>query len=284
VDYRQSPAEVIRVVGESLRDAGIEGVATEPAPDCVFRDVQASYARYAARYWLTDIARDFAIDSLVMSRVYAALQRARIAQALPEHAVLLTEHSSERAAELERIDHARRRGALDQVEILRPLGEEDRETLADRLQYAPFARGEMLTRQGEPGDWLYLITSGDVSVRVAADDGFEREVARLGPGDFLGEMSLMTGERRSATVVAASAVECYRLDKDAFQQVLRQRPAIAEPVAEVLARRRVELTAARENLDLEARTRRVAATQVDLLRRIRDFFGLSQEGERRAAH
>ena len=221
---------------------------------------------------------------MVLTRAYFALQRAGIALAVPEHAVLLTEQSDERAAGLRRTDLARRRLALDRVEVLRPLGDEDRDTLAGRLHFAPFARGEMLTRQGEPGDWLYLITAGEVSVRVAVDGGLEQEVARLGPGDFVGEMSLMTGERRSATVVASTGVECYRLDKEAFQDVLRQRPAIAEPVAEVLARRRVELTAVRENLDHEVMTRRVAAAQVDLLRRIRDFFGLHHEGDSRHAH
>jgi small-conductance mechanosensitive channel len=282
VDLRQAPPEVVRVVAEALADVQIPGMASDPPPDCLFREVQQSFARYAVRYWLTDFERDVATDSVVLTRVYFALQRAGIALAVPEHAVLLTEQSSERTAELERADHARRRRALDQVEILRPLGDVDRDLLAARLQYAPFARDELLTRQGEPGDWLYLVTAGEVSVRVAVSPGLEQEVARLGPGDFVGEMSLMTGEHRSATVVATTAVECYRLDKAAFQEVLRQRPAIAEPVAEVLARRRVELTAARENLDQEARTRRVAAAQVDLLRRIRDFFGLHQEEPHRA--
>ena len=278
VDLRQSPSEVVRVVTEAIVDAHIPGVAAEPAPDCLFRDVQQSFARYAVRYWLTDLERDLATDSVVLTRAYFALQRAGIALAVPEHAVLLTEQSDERAAGLRRTDLARRRLALDRVEVLRPLGDEDRDTLAGRLHFAPFARGEMLTRQGEPGDWLYLITAGEVSVRVAVDGGLEQEVAQLGPGDFVGEMSLMTGERRSATVVASTGVECYRLDKEAFQDVLRQRPAIAEPVAEVLARRRVELTAVRENLDHEVMTRRVAAAQVDLLRRIRDFFGSPSRG------
>jgi len=284
VDLRQSPPEVVRVVAEALEHLSIPGVSPDPPPDCLFRDVQQSFARYAVRYWLTDFERDVPADSAVLTRVFFALQRAGIALAVPEHSVLLTEQSQERTDALEKTDHARRRRALEQVEILRPLDEADRETLADRLHYAPFARGEMLTRQGEPGDWLYLITAGEVSVRVAADGGLEQEVARLGPGDFLGEMSLMTGERRAATVIASTSVECYRLDKASFEDVLHQRPAVAEPVAEVLARRRVELTAARENLDQEARTRRVAAAQVDLLRRIRDFFGLQHDGEARRAH
>ena len=141
----------------------------------------------------------------------------------------------------------------------------------------------MLTRQGEPGDFLFLLTAGEVSVRVAAEEGLDREVARLRAGDFFGEMSLMTGERRSATVTATTPVECYLLDKAAFETVLRGRPAVAAPLAEVLAHRRVELLAARDGLDQEARSRQVAAAQVDLLRRIRDFFGLQDDGRHHAA-
>jgi small-conductance mechanosensitive channel/CRP-like cAMP-binding protein len=274
VAFAHPPHEVERVVTEALLHAPLERVAPDPPPDCHFRDVQASNARYAVRYWLTDIANDLAADSLVLARVHAALQRAGIPLAVPEQQVLLTEQSQERTAGLARDERARRLSALQQVELLRPLDAADRELLADHLRHAPFARGEVLTRQGEPGDFLFLVTAGEVTVRVATGGGLEREVARLGRGDFFGEMSLMTGEKRSATVTAATPVECYLLDKAAFETVLRGRPAVAEPLAEVLAQRRVGLLAARDGLDQEARSRQVAAAQVDLLRRIRDFFGL----------
>jgi small-conductance mechanosensitive channel/CRP-like cAMP-binding protein len=283
VEFRQPPHEVVRVVEEALVQAPLDRVAADPPPDCLFRDVQASNARYAVRYWLSDLANDLPTDSLVLTRVHAALRRAGIALAVPEQQVLLTEQSQERAADLARVERARRLDALEQVGLLRPLDAADRELLADHLRHAPFARGEVLTRQGEPGDWLFLVTAGEVAVRVATEGGLDREVARLRAGDFFGEMSLMTGERRSATVTATTPVECYLLDKAAFETVLRGRPAVAVPLAEVLAHRRVGLLAARDGLDQEARSRQVAAAQVDLLRRIRDFFGLQDDGRHHAA-
>jgi CRP-like cAMP-binding protein len=131
-----------------------------------------------------------------------------------------------------------------------------------------------MTRQGGEGHWLYLVLEGEASVRVAVDDQTGREVARLEAGSFFGEMSLMTGAPRSATVVALTNVECYRLDKTAFHEILRERPELADQVAEILAKRRVELEAARENLDVEALRRRVAAAKHDLLGSIGHFFGL----------
>jgi len=282
VDFRTSPAEVARVVVEALTQAPILHVAAEPPPHCVLMDLHESYARYAARYWLTELAFDDGTDSVVRNRLYFALKRAGISFSIPAHAVFLTEESAEREEKKDREDIERRSEALERVDLFRPLTDEDRQQLARSLFYAPFVTGEVLTRQGAEGHWLYLILKGDVSVHVKSE-GLEKEIARLGGGDFFGEMSLMTGAARSATVVALTPVECYRLDKAAFQQVIRERPAIAEPVAEILARRRTELIAVREGLDQEAQRRHFAAAKSDLLGRIRDFFGLSDDPPKRAS-
>lgn len=283
VDYRTSPAEVARVVTEALNAAPIQHVAAEPAPHCIVMDLHESYMRYAARYWLTELAYDDGTDSVVRNRLYFALKRAGIAFSIPAHAIFMTEESAERAELKGRKEMERRADALEGVDLFRPLTDDDRHQLAESLFYAPFVTGEVLTRQGAEGHWLYLILKGEVSVQVKADEGLEKEVARLRAGDFFGEMSLMTGELRSATVVALTPVDCYRLDKAAFQRVIRERPAIAEPVAEILARRRTELVAVREGLDQEAQRRHFAAAKSDLLGRIRDFFGLSDEAPKRAA-
>jgi small-conductance mechanosensitive channel/CRP-like cAMP-binding protein len=282
VDFRTSPADVVRVTVDALTQAPIPFVAADPPPHCVLMDLHESYARYAVRYWLTELAFDDGTDSVVRTRIYFALKRAGIGFSIPAHAVFLTEESAQRKEQKERHELERRAEALEHVDLFRPLTAEDRQRLAGSLYYAPFVTGEVLTRQGAEGHWLYLILGGEVSVHVQSDEGLEKEVARLGPGDFFGEMSLMTGAARSATVVALTPVECYRLDKDAFQQIIRDSPAIAEPVAEILARRRTGLMAARENLDQEAQRRHFAAAKLDLLGRIRDFFGLSDEPPRRA--
>src|SRR5262249_45644797 len=97
------------------------------------------------------------------------------------------------------------------------------------------------------------------------------------PGNFFGEMSLMTGARRTATVVALTDVECYRLDKAGFQDILHERPQIAEGVAAILASRKAGLMAVLEGLDHEARDRRLADESRAILHKIRDFFGLSDD-------
>ena len=132
-----------------------------------------------------------------------------------------------------------------------------------------------MTRQGAEAHWLYIIKTGEAEVRVVADGtGLSEKVATLPAGAFFGEMGLMTGEPRTATVIATTDTECYRLDKEAFHDILRKRPEIAEDISLILARRRVELDGVREGLNEEAMRRRLHHTQHEFLNRIRSFFKL----------
>ena len=158
--------------------------------------------------------------------------------------------------------------------MFQALTDEERRALAGRLRVAPFVRGEAITRQGAEAHWLYLITRGDAEVRISVDGNLTEQVATLHQGGFFGEMGMMTGEPRSATVIALTDVECYRVDKEAFNDILKQRPEIAEDISEQLARRRVELDAAREDLNEEAMQARMRHHQGDFLNRIRHFFSL----------
>ncbi len=271
VDYRFQPSDVIEQVTRAVCAAKLDRVSAEPAPNTVLMELGDSYGRFAVRYWLKDIAVDDPTDSEVRTLIYFALQRVGMRLAIPAHAIFVTEESSERAEKKLKGEIQRRRKALQHVELFSALSEEEQETLARGLTYVPFTRGEVITRQGAEAHWLYLIDDGDVSIRVG-EAGIEKEVAKLQGGSFFGEMSLLTGERRSATVVALSDVECFRLDKDVFKAVITRRPDLAEHVAKVLAGRKVELNAIRSGMDLEASKR--TSTEADLLKKIRDFFSL----------
>ena len=266
VDFRTSPTDVIRTVRAAVVGARIENVASSPAPHVLFLGIRDSFAHYAVRFWLADLAIDDPTDSEVRTRLYFALRRAGIPMSIPAAALFVTEDDHSRQERKLADEHARKLAAL---------GAEDRAWLADELELAPFTRDEQMTRQGAADDYLYVIVDGEAVVHVSAA-GAEREVARLGPGTFFGEMSLITGEHRSATVIAVGDVITYRLGKDAFQELLRRHPELAEGVAEVLARRRVELAAARDGLDSATRATRMATDKQDLLGRIRGFFGLGE--------
>lgn len=273
VDFRYAPNEVIEAVQPALRAEAIANVAQSPQPDCIFLDFRDSYAQYAVRYWLTDLAADDPTNSIVRTRIYVALRRANIPMSIPAHSIFVTDDDASRRAQKADRELTDLVEAIGRVELFGTLTEDERRELASGLKFAPFVRGEAMTRQGAEAHWLYLIIKGQAEVWVTVDGSRSSEkVATLGAGDFFGEMGLMTGAPRSATVIALSDVECYRLDKETFKSTLKSRPEIANDISEVLAERRVELEAAKEELTDEVKTIRLRRHQNDLLRRIQNFF------------
>jgi small-conductance mechanosensitive channel/CRP-like cAMP-binding protein len=279
VDFRTPPTQVIHVVQEALHDCHIEYVATDPAPQCILMELGESYGKYAVRYWLTDPRFDDPTDSVIRTRVYFALQRDHIPPSMPAVAAFLTEESAERKATKERVEHDHRKAILARIDLFSALPDDVLDHLADGLRPAPFAAGEVMTRQGAEAHWLYLVVSGQARVLVSTEGAPPVEIAKLKAGNFFGEMSLLTGQPRNATVIAETFVDCYRLDRVVAAELLRQRPQFAQQLAEVLATRQVDIDHLKENLDKEAHAQRVKDTTTILLERIRHFFALDEEEE-----
>ena len=273
VDFRFAPTEVIAAVEGALRGEPIQHIADEPSIHCIVTEFSDSYITYAVRYWLTDLALTDPTNSVVRTRIYTALKRADILLSIPAQTLFISEDDApHRQQKIER-EVVHRMKVLREVELFHTLTEDEQRHLAEHLSVAPFVIGEALTRQGSEAHWLYVITKGEVEVRVSVDGTqLSKKVATLNAGNFFGEMGMMTGARRSATVVATADTECYRLDKEAFQNVIRRRPEIAEDISHVLANRRVDLEAAREGLNDAAAKQLLQSEQGDLLRRIREFF------------
>jgi small-conductance mechanosensitive channel/CRP-like cAMP-binding protein len=277
VDFRYSPADVIDAVDAAFTDHEIPRVSRSPRPHTLLFDIAASEAKYGVRYWINDLTQDDPIDSDVRQAIHNALKRAHIPLSIPAQAVFLTVEDEDRRHRKEDEESRRRLNALRRVDLFQHLQPEELETLAHGMGHEPFAANEIMTRQGTKADWLYLIIRGRADVLVEDEDGDTSKVSELGPGSFFGEMGLITGEPRTATVIARSEVDTYRLDKEAFEEVLRSRPAIAAEVSGILAARRIELEAARESLDAAARARRLRNTRNALLERIQLFFGLEEQ-------
>ena len=268
VDIGTAPGEVCRVLEEAVRNASIPGVCDTPQPDAVLLDLQPRAGLYALRYWLSDFARDDPTDSLVRMHIVAALARHDIRLGVHYTEQLnLQDDEAHRQAERSR-ERERRLRALERVEIFATLSPEERETLADHLVRAPFAAGDVMTRQGAVAHWLYLVIAGEAEV-WAERDGVRTQVSTLGPGSVFGEMGMMTGAPRQATVTARTDVDCYRLDKEGFGSIIKGRPDIAGEISRVLSTRGAELR------DKSAAAHEARAQgHADILERVRRFFGL----------
>jgi small-conductance mechanosensitive channel/CRP-like cAMP-binding protein len=279
VDFRYSPTEVIRAVNAALADAPIERVAQEPAPHCLCFDLaqpsRDSYALYGVRYWLTDLDTDEAINSKIRERIWMALKRAQIPLAIPAAALFISQDDPEHDERKQRREVASKRAALEAVDLFAKLSDEEKDMLAESAKLAPFGQDEIITRQGTTAQWLYVLISGRAEVRVRANGHEDLPVATLEAPSFFGEMALMTGQPREATVVALTDVECLRVDKADFQSILLKRPEIVQEISTILAQRRVELEAVREGLDPNARHSRMVTERRKILNAIKGFFGMA---------
>jgi small-conductance mechanosensitive channel/CRP-like cAMP-binding protein len=278
VDFRYEPSRVIDVVNEALQMAPIPNVAADPKPHCICIDLASqgrdSFGYYAVRYWLTDLTADDPTSSAVRARIYAALRRANVPLAKPTNATFYAPGGD--ADEHERLSrhHQRRVDALRSVSLFKPLTDKEIESLVDHLRYSPFTKGETATKQGNVAHWLYVLCTGKVEVRIRGDEGLSKDVACIEAPGFFGEMGLMTGEPRQADVVALTDIECYRLDKNAFNHVMQARPEVAAEFSRTLAERRVELWSVKEGLSEDEKAARKKSEQERILGRIREFFAL----------
>ncbi len=125
---------------------------------------------------------------------------------------------------------------LRSVEVFADLDAATLFCLSQQMHRVRFAAGDVLCREGETGDRLFLIHAGEVSVQKRGKQGDVAEVGRLGPNDVAGATSLVARGRRSATLTARSEVEAFVLDDATFRGLLREHPAIAEGVLTSLSR------------------------------------------------
>jgi CRP/FNR family transcriptional regulator, cyclic AMP receptor protein len=135
--------------------------------------------------------------------------------------------------------------------------------LAAQCEPAFFPAGTFIISEGDFGDSMFAIVDGEVTVSLHDERGEEHGVALLKPGDIVGEMSLLTGMRRRATVMAKTDVTALEITKPALEEMFARAPDLIDRFGVVLAKREAELDQVAAD----------AAAHLDFASRIRRFFG-----------
>jgi small-conductance mechanosensitive channel/CRP-like cAMP-binding protein len=273
VEFNHAPARVIAALETALAHAQIPCVARQPAPMVTCTGFKESGVEYSVVYDLTDAAQYWEIDSLVRVHIYAALMRQGLGIPFPRRVIEVRRDERPRLAQRE-IDH--RIAALGAIDLFSSLTEAEHAALAQKLTTCAYVPDEIVCRAGEPADSLYLLAQGRVDIVSDPGNGVRHKLATLAAPAYFGEMGLLLGPPRAATVVAVGETVCYRLDKAGFDEVIRARPALAEMLAHVLAERQAANDAVLSALDAEVLAGRGASRKKDLMRRIQQFFGLAQ--------
>ncbi len=266
VTYSATPQEVHEVLVAAARD--VPGVLATPPPSSRTRAFADSSIEYEVLFYIDDFGKAPLVEGAVRDRVYYALARRGLAIPYPTRSVVFEpapDPSQARAAA-----KARRLAMLAEIDVVRPLPDDAREMLADRATSRVYGAGEVIVRKGDPSMELFIIERGYVGVEIGGT-GAVAEVAQLAAGQYFGEMGLVTGEPRAATVRAKTQCHLVVIDHDSFHDMLASHPEVVERMGMSLAARQAELDAAahaqRSVAAPEERSRR-------LISQIREFFKL----------
>lgn len=126
---------------------------------------------------------------------------------------------------------------LSEVNGFSALGREELVHVAQQVQEQRFHPADYLIRKGEAGETMYIVYTGRLRVPIVDSSGREKMVVTLGPGDLVGEMALLTGDPRTADVIADSEVTALVIDRDTLQPLLRSHPPLARFLTEILGKR-----------------------------------------------
>ncbi|MBX3009967.1 MAG: mechanosensitive ion channel [Caldilineaceae bacterium] len=230
------PSAVKAVLAAAFAD--IDGLAPAQSPQVMVWEYTDSYIKYGIRYWFHDYGLKLKLHDAVLTRVWYALQRAEMTLATPlrEINMQVLNAAHEQTTTLARQQQLMH--TLRPVALFEGLSEGQLAQLVTHTRHQRFLAGETLVREGESGDSLFIIRSGQVDVYAANSEGGQVHVAQRSAGEYFGEMSLLTGAPRSASVVAARDTEVILLDKHAFTTVLAADPTILEALLDALDKRR----------------------------------------------
>ena len=252
------------------------GVCSEPAPAALLKSFGESAVLYEVRFWINDHHFYNTTADAVRTNIWYALHRRNIRMPFATRTVHLERKPTRRREE----DPAAKRRErtlklLQEQPIFHGMGDGQLHTLMARCPPHHYGRGETIIREGQNGESMFVLLRGEAGVTVQSGEN-PTWVATLRTGDCFGELSLLTGAKRSANVLASNDCEVLEITKPVFADVLGQDPTILPRLSELLARRQLEtegIVAARSqrSAGVEARAQEY---QASFLGRLKSFFEL----------
>lgn len=261
--FSNSPARTIQLVREAVRQ--VENVSSKMRPVVRIRHLGENGIDWEVKYWLDDYKLQHDTDALIRQRIWYIFKRENIEFAYPTRTLHIEPKPVEIAPEeiVNTIaDH------LNHVTIFAPLSDEEIEKLASSSTSRVYAPGEAIVRKGQEGNSMCVIIRGSVKVQIP-EKTYQKTINKLKENDFFGEMSLLTGEPRTATVIAEEETEVLKIDKKGLKPIFESNPELVQSIWELIEERRQLLTTIAET-DEEAEDE----TQKSMMKSIRKFFGL----------
>ncbi len=267
--YGVSPERLRRILMAAARQ--VEEIYQRPTPTVTITNFGDSAIDYKIRYWMSNDERPDRILGQLSSRIWYRLKREGLSIPFPIRDVYIHQEQDDHQKVLEH-----RLSLISGIDFIAALDQKLRVLVAERLEESWYETGEHVVTEGAFDTDFYIIDRGRVQVFVASAG--QKPVAELGEGEFFGEMSLLTGEKRSASVVAKTEIRLLKLNRDTMGRLLSEDNQLAEILSKTLAERSNRTT---QMVADHHESKAVSQKQVDdnaakaaILRRIRGFFKL----------
>ncbi len=273
IDYDQPPNNVKDAFLAAMQR--VQGVLESPPPAVFLVDFGDSAVIYELRFWMRSPHLYNQACDEIRTKLWYELQRRQIRIPFPIR-TLERRKPNIPSRLVQATDDAA--SILQSASCLHCLTHEQAQQIAEQAPRRLFAHGEILMREGEEGDSMYVILDGRVDVFIKTPSGGSEKIGTLTKGDYVGEMSLLTGEPRSATVRANGDVLVMEVNKHMLAPILKKQPELVETLSEMLAKRQEEIDETRQHNAKSAKHPQTPPheaqkhSSANLLKRIKSFF------------
>jgi small-conductance mechanosensitive channel/CRP-like cAMP-binding protein len=235
--YDVPPRRVHEIILAAIADAW--GVLRDPPPSVVTNKFDERGVEYWVRFFTVEFGSRDRVDGGVRDCVWYALQRAGVAIPGPLRTVTLRPLPT---ATDDDVPADARWKALRVLPLFADLSDDEIGRLATLSQIRLYAPHEVIVRQGDPGGELFVVLRGRVDVSAGRGGTNAIDVNALGPGEIFGEMALMTGARRAATVTTAEECELLAIGPGDFRRLLGASPDLSQRIHRLATERKTQLT------------------------------------------
>lgn len=276
--YQVSPAQVREAV-EAIAPR-VPGILASPAPTVDVLDFTPTAVLYRLVIWIEDGSRAVTLRGKLLEELWYHFKRQGFEMPVPVQEIRLQDSSDQQQRVRSKVADA-----LRQVDFMRDFDEEIIESLAARARHAMYSPDSLIFAQGDPGGSLFLVERGEVLLFLPSPSG-PQPLAHLQAGSYFGEMSLLTGEPRTASAKALTDCELLLIDKDVLAPLVEAHPEVLESISRIVAERRAGLHQVKQSMTertlrvpqpdspAAAAAETVEAASNELLSKIRAFFKL----------
>jgi len=245
VDIQNSPDRVRKI----LLDAAlpVKGVSCKLDPYTSLKGISGNgLSDYTLFFYLDDYDQKKKAFEEIWNRIWKLFKRAGILPYVPEQ--------SEEEDSTETV--------LDEIDIFKPFTDYAKSYMSKNMNRCQVQPGSFVFNQGDEGNSLFIIEEGVVAVQVEITPGKCIEVARLGAGSFFGEMALLTGEARTANIVAISDTVLFEITREHIAPLIDEQPQISKSLSELLVQRKIATEAEKNKYRAEKINRKALKKQI----------------------